>query len=320
MSIYLPIAEIPIDVFLLLIVGTAGGLLAGLFGIGGGFLVTPILIFIGVPPSVAVATSANQIIASSLTGFLAQLRRNNVDIKMGMFLLIGGLIGSYIGIIIFAWLKSIGQIDVAISLIYVLFLGSIGALMFLESGKNLLHLDNHVMRDKKHKFHLIDLFGFRVFVKKLKKIELPYVIEFPSSGLKVSCLSPVFIGTIAGVMVSIMGIGGGFLMIPAMIYILKMPANMVVGTSLFQIIFISSVVTVMHSVSTQSVDMLLASILIIGGVVGAQFGSRISLKIPAIKLRFALSILILLVCLRLAGGLFIEPNNIYSLTPVEEGE
>ncbi len=320
MSIYLPIAEIPIDIFLLLIVGTAGGLLAGLFGIGGGFLVTPILIFIGIPPYVAVATSANQIIASSLTGFIAQWRRKNVDIKMGAFLLIGGMIGSYVGIIIFAWLKKIGQIDIAISLIYVLFLGSIGVLMFFESGKNLLHHDTTVIRDKKSKFHLVDLFGIRLITKKLKKIELPYVVEFPSSGLKVSGISPILIGIIAGIMVSIMGIGGGFLMIPAMIYILKMPANMVVGTSLFQIIFISSIVTVMHSVSTHSVDMLLASILIVGGVVGAQFGSRISHKIPAIKLRFALSILILLVCLRLAGGLFIQPDNIYSLTPVEVSE
>ncbi len=314
MSIYLPIAEIPIDIFLLLLVGTAGGLLAGLFGIGGGFLVTPILIFIGVPPSVAVATSANQIIASSVTGFMNQWYRKNVDIKMGLYLLIGGIVGSYIGILIFAWLKNLGQIDIAISLIYVIFLGGIGGLMFIESGKNLLHLEAHLPKDKKFKFHLVDILGFRYITDKLKHIHLPYVIEFEKSGLKVSLISPILIGAVAGVMVSIMGIGGGFLMIPAMIYLLKMPPNIVVGTSLFQIIFTSSIVTIMHSVSTKSVDMVLALILIAGGVIGAQFGSRMSNKIPALKLRFFLSILILAVCLRLGFGLFLEPENLYSLS------
>ncbi len=317
MSIYLPIAEIPIDIFLLLLIGTAGGFLAGMFGIGGGFLVTPILMFIGVPPYVAVATSANQIIAPSLTGFMSHWHRKNVDIKMGLFLLAGGLIGSYTGILIFSWLKKLGQIDLAISILYVFFLGAIGSIMFYESGKNLLHLNHPKNKEKKYKVKLENLLGLSRLKAYMKINKMPFVTSFPRSELSVTALLPLTIGIIAGIMVSIMGIGGGFLMIPAMIYLLKMPTNMVVGTSLFQIIFTSSLVTVMHSVSTQSVDMVLASILIFGGVIGARFGARVAMRIPAVKLRFLLSILILLVGLRLAGGLFMQPENIYSLTEVD---
>lgn len=311
MSIYLPIAELPIDIFALLLIGTAGGFLAGMFGIGGGFLVTPVLMFIGVPPYVAVATSANQIIAPSLTGFMSHFHRKNVDIKMGFFLLVGGLIGSYVGIVLFAWLKKLGQIDLVISILYVFFLGTIGGIMLYESGKNLLHLN--YPKERKNKVNLATLLGLSRLKAYMKIRQMPFVTYFPCSELHVTALLPLIIGLIAGVMVSIMGIGGGFLMIPAMIYLLKMPHNMVVGTSLFQIIFTSSVVTIMHAVSTQSVDMVLAIILIFGGVIGARFGARAALRIPAVKMRFFLSLLILAVCLRLAGGLFMEPDNIYSL-------
>jgi uncharacterized membrane protein YfcA len=325
MSIYLPIAEIPIDVFLLMLIGMAGGILAGLFGIGGGFLITPVLIFIGIPPSVAVATSANQIIASSVTGFYSYWYRNSVDIKMGLYLLVGGAIGSYIGVVIFAILKSLGQIDLAISLIYVVFLGTIGAMMAYESGNLLLKgkLTESIKEFRKDNlFNLSMVASAPMFLVKtklyLKRFQLPYVIEFPKSQLKISAFMPIMVGAVAGIMVSIMGIGGGFIMMPAMLYLLKMPSNMVVGTSLFQIIFTTSFVTVLHAITTQTVDILLAFILIIGGVFGAQIGSRLSTKLPAEKLRFFLAVLILSLCVRLAVGLFFEPREIYTIEKVAD--
>ena len=324
MSIYLPIAEIPINIFVLIIIGMAGGVMAGLFGIGGGFLITPILIFIGIPPSVAVATSSNQIIASSVTGFISHWYRKAVDIKMGTYLLVGGIVGSYIGVLIFSLLKSLGQIDLAISLIYVLFLGSIGTMMALESGKLLFGIKAvqkpvTVEEDgKKEKVSDVwafsNLVHFLTWIKvALRKIELPFVIDFPKSELRISALMPIMVGLVSGIMVSIMGIGGGFVMIPAMLYLLKMPSNVVVGTSLFQIIFTTSVVTILHAVNTQTVDIVLALILIVGGVFGAQLGAKIGPKIKAEKLRFFLALLILSLCLRLAVGLFFEPKEIYTI-------
>ena len=318
MSIYLPIAEIPIDIFLLIFIGLAGGLLAGIFGIGGGFIITPILIFIGVPAAVAVASSANQIIASSLTGFLAHWYRKNVDIKMGLYLLIGGLVGANIGVMIFTILQKIGQIDLAISLIYVIFLGGIGALMFYESLNAILIQKYGKKEQKKRRFSITKFLGFSRLKLYLKKIDLPYVVEFPKSGLKISVVLPIAVGVISGILASLMGIGGGFIIIPAMIYFLKMPAHIVVGTSLFQIIFTTALVTIMHAVSTNSVDMILAFFLIIGGVLGAQFGSKIGMRLPAEKLRFLLSVIIVIVCLRLAVELVMEPDYLYSLTLIEK--
>ena len=319
MSIYLPIAEIPVNIFLLIFIGMAGGILAGLFGIGGGFLITPMLIFIGIPPSVAVATSSNQIIASSVTGFLNYWYRRAVDIKMGLYLLAGGLVGSYLGVLIFSALKSIGQIDLAISLIYVGFLGTIGTMMAIESGKLFIKRKKSKTEEAIREV-IVDVWTVTktvLWLTKLKvylkKIELPYVVEFPVSNLKISAIMPITVGAFAGVLVSIMGIGGGFVLIPAMLYLLKMPANVVVGTSLFQIIFTTSVVTILHAVNTQTVDMLLAFILICGGVVGAQIGSQLATRIRAEKLRFFLAILILSLCLRLAVGLFVEPREIYTI-------
>ena len=318
MTIYLPIAEIPINIFLLFFVGGIGGLLAGMFGIGGGFLITPILIFMGVPPSVAVATSSNQIIASSVTGFMSQWYKKNVDLKMGGFLLIGGLVGSYLGILIFAMLKKIGQIDLAISIIYVLFLGSIGIMMAIESGKKLL---NNTVKEKNNNLNssiFAKILGINKIKTLLKKIDLPFIVEFKASELKISAILPVMIGLISGILVSIMGIGGGFIMIPAMIYLLKMPSKLVVGTSLFQIIFITSLVTIMHAITTKSVDVVLALILIIGGVIGAQIGSRLGSKLPAIRMRFVLSLIILAVCLRLGFGLFLRPTELYTIEQISE--
>lgn len=322
MSIYLPIAEIPINIFLLMAIGMAGGILAGMFGIGGGFLITPVLIFIGIPPSVAVATSSNQIIASSVTGFMNYWYRKSVDIKMGLYLLIGGFVGSYIGVLIFSALKQLGQIDLAISLIYVFFLGSVGLIMAYESGnlllKGKLSKIKEINKDIFFNFGMITRTGVLLTWLKnyLKKIKLPYVVKFPKSELEISVVMPILIGSFAGILVSLMGIGGGFIMIPAMIYLLKMPSNVVVGTSLFQIIFTSSMVTILHAVSTQTVDIVLAFMLILGGVFGAQIGSRIGTNMQPERLRFLLAILILSLCLRLAAGLFFEPAEIYTIERV----
>jgi uncharacterized protein len=324
MSIYLPIAEIPVNIFVLMLIGMAGGIMAGLFGVGGGFLITPILIFIGIPPSVAVATSSNQIIASSVTGFISHWYRRAVDIKMGVYLLIGGIIGSYVGVVIFSILKSYGQIDLSISVIYVLFLGSIGTMMLIESGRLLLHIskvppqpqtDDETKKEKYQDVWAIsNMVRALTWIKvSLRKIALPWVVDFPKSELRISVLMPIFVGAFAGILVSLMGIGGGFVLIPAMLYLLKMPSNVVVGTSLFQIIFTTSVVTILHAVTTQTVDIILAMILIAGGVFGAQIGAKIGPKIKAEKLRFLLAILVLSLCLRLAVGLFFEPKEIYTI-------
>lgn len=318
MTIYLPIAEIPINIFLLLFVGGIGGLLAGIFGIGGGFLITPILIFLGVPPYVAVATSSNQIIASSVTGFLSQWYKKNVDLKMGGFLLIGGSVGSYLGILIFSLLKKLGQIDLAISLIYVIFLGSIGLMMAIESSKYIINRKPGQKNKKATPNIFAKILGFHKLKKYLKKVDLPYKVYFHASDMELSILLPILVGVMAGILVSIMGIGGGFVMIPAMIYLLKMPSRLVVGTSLFQIIFITSMVTFMHALTTKSVDVVLAFILIIGGVIGAQIGSRIGRNLPAEKMRFILAAIILAVCFRLALGLFIQPEELYTIEPVIE--
>lgn len=311
MQIYLPIAELPVDVFLLLALGSVGGILAGMFGIGGGFLITPFLIFIGVPPTVAVASSTNQIIASSVSGFLAHLYRKNVDIKMGTFLLVGGAIGAWLGIVIFAWLQSLGQIDITISLIYVIFLGWIGSLMALESSRAILH-EKRIKQGKNSTLKHQGKLG-----KKIRALNLPLQTHFPRSELTISAILPVSIGLIAGMMVSLMGIGGGFVMIPAMIYLLGMPTSVVVGTSLFQIIFTTSFVTVLHAVNTQAVDIVLSFLLIIGGVIGAQLGTTMGLKLPAEKLRGILAILVLGVCTKLALELLIEPENLYTVVPME---
>jgi hypothetical protein len=305
MTIYLPIAEIPINIFLLLGLGGIAGILSGLFGIGGGFLMTPLLIFIGVPPAVAVATSANQIVAASFSGFLAHWQRKNVDIKMGTFLLIGGLIGSSGGVWLFAYLKSLGQIDLVISLTYVIFLGSVGMLMAVESSRTIL-------RQKKGGPAVLSK------PKRLHSLPLPFRTYFPRSDLHISALLPVFVGILAGMLASIMGIGGGFIVIPAMIYLLGMPTTVVVGTSLFQTIFTTANVTILQSVSTQTVDVVLALILLTGSVIGAQFGTTMSLKLPAEKLRALLAAIVLAVCIKLAFGLFLEPSDPYSITIIEE--
>lgn len=309
--IYLPIAEIPVSILLLLSLGGVGGVLAGMFGIGGGFLITPMLIFIGVPPAVAVASSANQIIASSVSGFMVHWYRKNVDIKMGVYLLIGGLCGAVIGVWLFSVLEAMGQIDLAISLFYVTFLGVVGSLMAIESTRTILH-ERRVEKGLVHE-EAASMRRGRL-ASWLRSRNMPFKLYFPRSNLHLSALMPVTVGVFAGMLVSLMGIGGGFVMIPAMIYILGMPTNVVVGTSLFQIIFTTALVTILHAVNTQTVDVVLAFLLIIGGVIGAQFGTKIGAKMKAEKLRILLAILVLIVCVRLALGLFIQPDELYTIT------
>jgi hypothetical protein len=265
MTVYLPIAEISVNLFLILGMGGAVGMLSGMFGVGGGFLMTPLLIFIGIPPAVAVATEANQITAASVSGVLAHWRRGNVDFKMGTVLLVGGILGSIVGTWIFTVLKSMGQVDLLISLSYVVFLGVIGGLMFIESINAMIKSRKGTpTRKKLHQHYWIH--------------GLPFKMRFRKSKLYISALMPLSIGALVGILSAIMGVGGGFVMVPAMIYLLGMPTSVVIGTSLFQIIFVTANVTFLHAINTQTVDVMLALLLMSSSVVGAQIGTRFGTK------------------------------------------
>jgi uncharacterized protein len=299
MEIYLPIAEVPINIFVLLILGLFAGISSGLFGIGGGFIMTPMLIFLGISPAVAVASSANQIVASSFSGFLAYAKKRNVDFKIGFILILGGFLGSSIGIYIFNLLKSFGQIDLVISFSYIIILGSIGMLMGIESVKSILGIKNKETKSIDPKDSLFS--------------KLPWQVYFPKSEMEMSILIPIFTSLFIGILVSIMGIGGGFLMIPAMIYIFKMPTNVVIGTSLFQVIFVTANVTILHAVSTHSVDIVLALILLISSVIGAQLGTRLGSKIAAEKLRAMLALIIMVMVIKLVTGFIQTPDNLFEI-------
>ncbi|MDB2414556.1 sulfite exporter TauE/SafE family protein [Rickettsiales bacterium] len=291
----------PVNIFLILSLGGITGVLSGMFGVGGGFLMTPFLIFMGISPAVAVASSSNQIIAASFSGFLAHLRRSNVDIKIGIVIIIGGFIGSSIGVSIFAWLQDLGHIDLVISLCYVIFLGAIGSMMAFESIKIILAKKKGIPIAKNEKENW------------LRRIPLPLKMEFPKSDINVSIILPIAIGMFTGILVSLMGIGGGFVMIPAMIYILGMPTSVVIGTSLFQIVFVTANVTFLQSINTHTVDVVLAFLMLISSVIGAQFGTRIGLKLPSEQLRAILSLMVLGVVFKLALSLFITPDNPYNI-------
>jgi uncharacterized membrane protein YfcA len=302
MQIYLPIAEVSVDAFLLLGIGGVVGFLSGMFGVGGGFLITPLLFFIGVPPAVAVATGANQVVASSVSGVLAQLKRKAVDFRMGFVLLAGGMAGSAVGIWVFAWMTARGQVDLFVQLSYVLFLGLIGAMMLQESLRAFLRsrkASAPIRRAHVHNW----VHG------------LPLKMKFRTSGLYISVIPPLMVGALVGFLAAIMGVGGGFIMVPAMIYLLGVPTKVVIGTSLFQIIFVTAFTTVMHAVTSQTVDMMLALILIFGGVIGAQIGARVGLRLKAEQLRILLSLLVLSVALRIAADLLIRPGELYSVMP-----
>ena len=300
MQIYLPIAELSVNAFLLLGLGGAIGFLSGLFGVGGGFLMTPILIFIGIPPPVAVGTEANQIVASSVSGVLAHWKRGNVDFKMGTMLLLGGLVGSSFGVWLFAFLRTIGQIDLVIKLSYVVFLGIIGSLMFAESLRALLRTRAQVAsRGKLHKHTWIH--------------GLPFKMRFRRSKLYISALLPISVGFLVGILAAIMGVGGGFIMVPAMIYLLGMPTQVVVGTSLFQIIFVTANVTFLQAYFNQTVDFVLALLLLFGAVIGAQLGAKAGAKLRGEQLRILLAIMVLAVCVKLGYDLTITPSDLYSI-------
>ncbi len=301
MQIYLPIAELSVDAFLLLGLGGAIGFLSGVFGVGGGFLMTPILIlFFGIPAPVAVGTEANQIVASSVSGVLAHWRRGNVDFKMGGVLLLGGLLGSSAGVWLFSWLRQQGQIDVVIKLFYVIFLGSIGILMFIEGLRAMGRRRSAApARGKVHKHTWIH--------------GLPLKMRFRRSKLYISALLPVGVGFGVGVLAAIMGVGGGFIMVPAMIYLLGMPTAVVVGTSLFQIIFVTANVTFLQAYANQTVDVVLALLLLAGAVVGAQMGVKVGAKLRGEQLRILLAAMVLVVCGKLGYDLTVLPEDIYSI-------
>jgi hypothetical protein len=304
MNIYLPIAEMSESVLVLLGMGAAVGFISGLFGVGGGFLITPLLMFTGVPAPVAVGTSAAQLVASSVSGALAQYRRNNVDIKLGSVLLAGGLIGTVIGVEIVRILRLAGQFDVFISLCYVLFLGVIGTLMLIESVRTIHKVRAGLPASSRRP-------GEHGWMQGL-----PLKMRFQRSKLYISAIPPFLIGAFVGFLAAIMGVGGGFVMVPALIYLLRVPTSVVVGTSLFQTVFVAAAATILHAGTLISVDLVLAAILMIGGVVGAQFGASAGSQLKGEQLRFLLAAIVLLVCLRLGWDLVVKPPELYSLAQV----
>ena len=300
MSIYLPIAEININIFLIVFIGMLVGALSGLFGVGGGFLMTPLLIFLGIPPVVAVGSEAPHVLASSVSGVIAHWRKKNVDFKMGFFLLSGGLAGSTVGVNLFKLLKTYGQIDIVIQFLFLIFLGFIGMSMAFESAKTTIknYRTTSAIRTKLHQHSWIH--------------GLPFKLRFHRSKLYISAIPPILIGFFVGVLSAMMGVGGGFIMIPAMVYILGMSTNVVVGTSLFQIIFVTANSTFFQSYLNQTVDIVLSALMILGGVIGAQIGVRIGTKLKAEYLRGILAILVLLVCAKILTDLILTPSDLFS--------
>ena len=290
-----------VNAFVLLAMGAAVGFLSGMFGVGGGFLITPLLIFYNIPPAIAVATGANQVIASSFSGALAHFKRRTIDFKLGSVLLAGGIVGSTMGIFVFALLRDLGQLDLFISLLYVVFLGAVGGLMLTESL-------NAMRRSRGGPAPNLKRPGQHNWIHKL-----PLKMRFRASKLFVSVIPVLGLGAAIGFLSSIMGVGGGFIMVPALIYLLKVPTNVVVGTSLFHIIFVSAFTTVVHSTTNQTVDIVLALVLMVGGVAGAQYGAKAGQKLRGEQLRALLGLLVLAVALRLAFDLFVAPPNLYSL-------
>lgn len=302
MHIYLPIAELSAHALHLVLLGGIAGLLSGMFGIGGGFILTPMLIFIGIPPAVAVATSTNMIVASSFSGFLTHFKHRRVDMEMGGFLILGGIVGVSFGVWAFARLQQVGQIDLMINLLYISLLFTISILMLREARM-------HLRARKFGSEHI-----------SLSAVTLPYWVArlplqffFARSVVTHSIFLPIVIGFASGILVGLMGIGGGFIMIPLMLYILRMPVNITVGTSLLQIIFITAIATFLHAISTHAVDIILAALLLIGSVVGAQYGAKLSHRIPPHILKLLMASLLLIVASRLAYGLLVRPPEIFTL-------
>ena len=300
MSIYLPIAEMNVNILLIVFIGMLVGALSGLFGVGGGFLMTPLLIFLGIPPVVAVGSEAPHVLASSVSGVIAHWRKKNVDFKMGFFLLLGGVAGSTLGVNLFKLLSLYGQIDIVIQFLFIIFLGFIGISMAFESARTTIknYRTTSAIRTKLHQHSWIH--------------GLPFKLRFHRSKLYISTIPPIIIGFFVGVLSAMMGVGGGFIMIPAMVYILGMSTNVVVGTSLFQIIFVTANSTFFQSYLNQTVDIVLSALMILGGVIGAQIGVRIGSKLKAEYLRGILAILVLLVCAKILTGLILTPSDLFT--------
>ncbi len=300
MDIYLPIAGQSVNALLIVVLGFLVGLLSGMFGVGGGFLTTPLLIFYGIPPTVAVASATTQITGASVSGAMVHMRRGGVDLKMGGVMIVGGLGGSFVGAGLFRLLQSTGQIDVVIGLLYVLILFWIGGLMLLDSLKSLgyLRVEDSDKPRKRHNRWVVSL---------------PYRWRFHASGIYISPVAPLALGFVAGTLTVFLGIGGGFILVPAMIYLLGMPARVVIGTSLVMILSVSAATTMVHAITTRAVDVVLAALLLAGGVIGAQYGALLTLRIKPDLMRLALSVIILLVATRMALGLAWHPDEIFSI-------
>ena len=301
MTIYLPIAELSVNIFVILGMGAAVGFLSGMFGIGGGFLITPLLIFYNIPPAVAVATGANQVVASSFSGSLWHFKRGSLDIKLGLMLLLGGLVGATLGIWIFTLLRRLGQLDLFISIMYVVFLSAVGGLMLWESVRSLRKAakDQPVTMRRPGQHNWVH--------------RLPLKMRFKRSKIYLSVIPVIALGFAIGVLTSVMGVGGGFIMVPAMIYLLRIPTNVVIGTSLFQIIFVTAFTTVVQATTNYSVDIILALLLMVAGVIGAQYGVRVGQKLRGEQLRALLALLVLAVGIRLGLDLVLPPDEIYSV-------
>jgi uncharacterized membrane protein YfcA len=304
MDVYLPIASLSVNGLVIVGLGVLTGVLSGIFGVGGGFLTTPLLIFYGVPPTVAAASTASQVTGASVSGVFAHYRRGGVDFQMGGVMVAGGVLGTGIGALLFRLLAQLGQIDTAINILYVLMLGSIGLIMARESVQALMAERSGVpIPARKRRHHPL-------------VASLPMRWRFYRSGLYISPLAPLLLGVVTGIATMLMGIGGGFMLVPAMLYILGMSANVVVGTSLYQILFVTMVTTMMHALTTKEVDIVLAGLLLLGSVTGAQLGAQFAQKASPVKLRLVLAVLVLLIALRMALGLGYRPDEIYTVAPL----
>ncbi len=304
MDVYLPIANLSVNGLVIVALGGLTGILSGLFGVGGGFLTTPLLIFYGIPPTVAAASATTQVTGASVSGMLAHRKRNGVDEKIGWVMVAGGTIGALIGAVLFRFFQSLGQIDVMINVLYVVMLGTIGTLMGREALQTIGAIKaGEKPRAMKRRHHPL-------------VAALPYRWRFYRSGLYISPIAPLLLGVAVGILTMLMGVGGGFILIPAMLYILGMSATVVVGTSLFQILFVTMVTTMTHALTTKAVDIVLAGLLLLGSAAGAQVGSKIALKAKPEILRLVLAAIVLAVALRMAFGLGFQPNEIFTVAPL----
>jgi uncharacterized membrane protein YfcA len=300
MDVYLPIANIAVNGLVIVLLGAMTGVLSGIFGVGGGFLTTPLMIFYGIPPTVAAASAATQVTGASVSGVFAYARRNAVDYQMGAVLVAGGIVGTLIGTGLFSLLESIGQIDTAINILYVVMLGTIGSLMGRESLQAVLHKGASPRRAAKRRHHPL-------------VASLPMRWRFYRSGLYISPFAPLILGVGIGILTTLMGVGGGFILVPAMLYLLGMSAGVVVGTSLFQILFTTIAATMMHALTTHAVDIVLAGLLLLGSVTGAQVGAKIAVTAKPELLRLILSAIVLAVAIAMAFQLGVRPREVFSV-------